>query len=76
MVRRTYEEGFGIPGLVAIEQDATGDALQLALGMAKAVGLTRAGVIETTFQEETETDLYGIMRWFNCINQGWFRNPC
>ena len=58
-VRTTYLDGFGIPGLVAIEQDATGDALQLALGMAKAVGLTRAGVIETTFQEETETDLFG-----------------
>jgi ketol-acid reductoisomerase len=58
-VRTTYLEGFGIPGLVAIQQDATGDALQIALGMAKAVGLTRAGVIETTFQEETETDLFG-----------------
>lgn len=58
-VRRTYLEGFGIPGLVAVEQDATGEALQLALGMAKATGLTKAGVIETTFQEETETDLFG-----------------
>lgn len=58
-VRTTYLDGFGIPGLVAIERDATGDALQLALGMAKAVGLTRAGVIETTFLEETETDLFG-----------------
>ena len=59
MVRRTYEEGFGIPGLVAVERDATGDALQLALGMAKACGLTKAGVLETTFKEETETDLFG-----------------
>ncbi len=59
MVRRTYKEGFGIPGLVAVQQDATGDALQLALGMAKACGLTKAGVLETTFQEETETDLFG-----------------
>ena len=59
MVRRTYEEGFGIPGLVAIGQDATGNALQLALAMAKAVGLTKAGVLETTFKEETETDLFG-----------------
>ena len=59
MVRRTYEEGFGIPGLVAVERDATGDAFQLALGMAKACGLTRAGVLETTFKEETETDLFG-----------------
>jgi len=59
MVRRTFEEGFGIPGLVAVERDATGDALQLALGMAKACGLTKAGVLETTFKEETETDLFG-----------------
>lgn len=59
MVRRTYTEGFGIPGLVAVEQDATGDALELALGMAKACGLTRAGVLETSFREETETDLFG-----------------
>ena len=59
MVRRTYEEGFGIPGLVAVQQDATGDALQLALGMAKSCGLTKAGVLETTFKEETETDLFG-----------------
>ena len=59
MVRRTYEEGFGIPGLVAVERDATGDAMQLALGMAKACGLTKAGVLETTFKEETETDLFG-----------------
>ena len=59
MVRKTYEEGFGIPGLVAVEQDATGDALQLALGMAKACGLTKAGVLKTTFKEETETDLFG-----------------
>ncbi|WP_461461160.1 ketol-acid reductoisomerase [Methanobrevibacter sp.] len=59
MVRRTYLDGFGIPGLVAVEQDPSGDALQLALGMAKATGLTKAGVIETTFKEETETDLFG-----------------
>ena len=59
MVRRTYKEGFGIPGLVAVQKDATGDALQLALGMAKECGLTKAGVLETTFKEETETDLFG-----------------
>jgi ketol-acid reductoisomerase len=59
MVRETYKQGFGIPGLVAVEQDATGDAMQLALGMAKACGFTKAGVIETTFKEETETDLFG-----------------
>lgn len=59
MVRRTYTEGFGIPGLVAVEQDPSGEALNIALSMAKACGLTRAGVLETTFQEETETDLFG-----------------
>ncbi len=58
-VRQTYLEGFGIPGLIAIEQDATGDAFEIAIEMAKAVGLTRAGVIETTYREETETDLFG-----------------
>lgn len=59
MVRRTYLEGFGIPGLVAVEVDATGEALEQALAMAKACGLARAGVLETTFKEETETDLFG-----------------
>ena len=59
MVRQTYLDGFGIPGLVAVEQDATGDAKQIALNLAKAAGFTRAGVIETTFKEETETDLFG-----------------
>jgi ketol-acid reductoisomerase len=59
MVRKTYLEGFGIPGLVAVEQDATGDALQVALSMGKACGLSRAGILETSFKEETETDLFG-----------------
>ncbi|AEF96253.1 ketol-acid reductoisomerase [Methanotorris igneus] len=59
MVRKTYEEGFGVPGLVCVEKDYTGDALDIALGMAKGIGLTRAGVILTTFREETETDLFG-----------------
>ena len=59
MVRQTYEEGFGIPGLVAVENDYTGNTLELALAMGKGVGLTRAGVLETTFKEETETDLFG-----------------
>ncbi|OPY19587.1 MAG: ketol-acid reductoisomerase [Methanobacterium sp. PtaU1.Bin097] len=59
MVRQTYEEGFGIPGLVAVEQDYTGNTLDIALAMGKGVGLTRAGVLETTFKEETETDLFG-----------------
>ncbi|MDP3804533.1 MAG: ketol-acid reductoisomerase, partial [Candidatus Omnitrophota bacterium] len=59
LVRRMFEEGKGVPCLVAIYQDATGSALKLALAYAKAIGGTRAGVIETTFDEETETDLFG-----------------
>ncbi|HEY2494765.1 MAG TPA: ketol-acid reductoisomerase [Paenibacillus sp.] len=59
MVRRTYVEGFGVPGLIAIEQDATGNAKEIGLAYAKGIGCTRAGVIETSFSEETETDLFG-----------------
>jgi len=59
LVRKMYEEGKGVPSLVAVFQDATGDALKLALAYAKAIGATKAGVIETTFKEETETDLFG-----------------
>ncbi|MFD7813909.1 ketol-acid reductoisomerase [Streptomyces sp. NPDC059785] len=59
LVRRQYEEGRGVPCLVAVEQDATGSALELALSYAKGIGGTRAGVIRTTFTEETETDLFG-----------------
>lgn len=59
LVRRVYVEGGGVPGLIAIHQDATGKARQMALAHAKAVGCTRAGVLETTFREETETDLFG-----------------
>ncbi|MEK3986971.1 ketol-acid reductoisomerase [Paenibacillus sp. FSL K6-3166] len=59
MVRRTYVEGFGVPGLIAIEQDATGKAKEIGLAYAKGIGCTRAGVIETSFREETETDLFG-----------------
>ena len=59
LVRRQFEEGKGVPGLVAIAQDATGDARDLALAYAKGIGCARAGVIETTFAEETETDLFG-----------------
>ncbi|MCM8801372.1 MAG: ketol-acid reductoisomerase [Candidatus Omnitrophica bacterium] len=59
LVRRMYEEGKGVPSLVAVYQDASGDALRLALAYAKAIGATRAGVIQTTFEEETETDLFG-----------------
>lgn len=59
LVRRTYTEGGGVPCLVAIYQDATGEAMKRALAYAKGVGGTRSGVIETTFREETETDLFG-----------------
>jgi len=59
LVRRMYEEGKGVPCLVAVHQDATGQAKQIALAYAKAIGGTRMGVIETTFAEETETDLFG-----------------
>jgi ketol-acid reductoisomerase len=59
LVRRQYTEGSGVPGLVAIHQDASGNALRLALAYAKGIGCTRGGVIETTFKDETETDLFG-----------------
>ena len=59
LVRRTYTEGIGTPALIAIQQDATGKAHELALAYAKGIGATRAGVLETTFKEETETDLFG-----------------
>ena len=59
LVRRQYEEGHGVPCLVAVAQDATGNALKLALAYSQGIGGARAGVIETTFAEETETDLFG-----------------
>ena len=59
LVRRQYKEGHGVPCLVAIEHDKSGDALDLALAYAHGIGGARAGVIETTFAEETETDLFG-----------------
>jgi ketol-acid reductoisomerase len=59
MVRRQYEEGKGVPALIAIHQDYTGNAHKIALAYAKAIGATRAVVLETTFREETETDLFG-----------------
>ncbi|MBU4312392.1 MAG: ketol-acid reductoisomerase [Candidatus Omnitrophica bacterium] len=59
LVRQMYEEGKGVPCLVAVFQDASGEALKLGLAYAKGIGGTRAGVIETTFKEETETDLFG-----------------
>lgn len=59
LVRRTYVEGGGVPALIAVAQDATGKAKELALSYAAAIGGARAGVLETTFAEETETDLFG-----------------
>jgi ketol-acid reductoisomerase len=59
LVRRQFVEGNGVPGLVAVHQDATGAARDVVLAYAKGIGCTRAGVIETTFKEETETDLFG-----------------
>ena len=59
LVRRQYEEGKGVPSLIAVYQDASGKAQALALAYAKGIGATRAGVIETSFEEETETDLFG-----------------
>ena len=59
LVRRTYTEGGGVPSLIAVHQDATGKARDLALSYAHAIGATRAGVLDTTFDEETETDLFG-----------------
>ncbi len=59
LVRKMYEEGKGVPSLVAVFQDASGEALKIALAYAKALKATTAGVIETTFKEETETDLFG-----------------
>jgi ketol-acid reductoisomerase len=59
LVRRTYVEGGGVPSLIAVAQDATGKARDIALSYADAIGSARAGVIETTFAEETETDLFG-----------------
>lgn len=59
LVRRTYEEGGGTPALVAVHQNASGKAKELGLSYAQGIGATRAGVLETTFKEETETDLFG-----------------
>lgn len=59
LVRRTYQEGAGVPALFAVHQDVTGEAQELALAYARAIGALRAGALETTFKEETETDLFG-----------------
>jgi ketol-acid reductoisomerase len=59
MVRRVYQEGAGVPALFAVQQDVTGEAEKLTLSYAHALGATRAGILRTTFLEETETDLFG-----------------
>ncbi len=59
LVRRVYTEGGGVPGLIAVYQDATGNAKEIALAYGKGIGAARAGILETTFKEETETDLFG-----------------
>src|SRR5829696_2925136 len=59
LVRRQYLEGSGVPGLIAVAQDASGSAKELALAYSKGIGCTRGGVIETSFKDETETDLFG-----------------
>ncbi len=59
IVRRLFAEGYGTPALIAVEQDASGQARELALAYAVGIGAGRAGILETTFQEETETDLFG-----------------
>ncbi|MCB9471983.1 MAG: ketol-acid reductoisomerase [Candidatus Obscuribacterales bacterium] len=76
LVRQQYEEGFGVPCVMAVHQDATGTARDVALTYAYGLGGTRAGVIETTFQEETETDLFGEQAVLcggvtELIMQGW-----
>ena len=59
LVRRQFTEGSGVPGLIAVAQDASGSAKDVALAYARGIGCTRGGVIETTFKDETETDLFG-----------------
>ncbi len=59
LVRRTYKTGFGVPALLAVHRDASGQCRRIGLAYARALGATRAGLIETTFAEETETDLFG-----------------
>ncbi|MDS8934946.1 ketol-acid reductoisomerase, partial [Streptococcus pneumoniae] len=59
LVRRTFEAGAGVPALFAVHQDVSGNAKDTALAYAKGVGAARAGILETTFKEETETDLFG-----------------
>ena len=80
-VREVFTEGGGVPGLIAVQQDATGTAHELALSYARGIGCTRAGVLETTFTEETETDLFGEQavlcggrpRWSRPASRRWSR---
>ncbi len=78
-MREVFTEGGGVPALIAVQQDASGKAHALALSYAKAIGSTRAGVIETTFTEETETDLFGeqtvLVRRRERAGEGRLRNP-
>ena len=81
LVRRTYIEGGGVPCLIAVEQDATGKARELALSYADAIGAPGPVCIETTFAEETETDLFGeqvvlcggLRRWCRPGSRRWSR---
>ena len=79
LVRRTYEGGGGVPSLLAVERDASGKAKPLGLSYAWALGSTRAGVLETTFKEETETDLFGeqvvLCGGLTSLIKAGFRNP-
>ena len=79
LVRRQYEEGRGVPAITAVEQDASGNAFALAHSYAKAIGGTRAGIIKTTFTEETETDLFGeqavLCGGTSRAGQGGLRDP-
>jgi ketol-acid reductoisomerase len=75
-VRWEYQNGMGVPALFAIEQDASGHARELAMAYAKGIGGTRAGILETNFKEETETDLFGrALRRPERAGQGRLRNP-
>ena len=79
-VRSEYQAGKGTPCLVAVEQDATGKALDIALAYALGIGGARAGVLETTFRTETETDLFGeqavLCGGVCALDAGWFRDTC
>ena len=73
LVRRQYLEGSGVPCLIAVDKNATGNAQQLALAYAKGIGGTRGGVIETTFKDETETDLFGEQAVLAAACPSWSR---